>query len=132
MSQVLLNVVLNAAQAVEEQVSLEPWTRGRIAIATSLSGDRVVVAVSDTGPGIPEEVRSRIFDPFFTTKDVGKGTGQGLAISQAVMARHGGEIDCVSQPGQGATFFLRFPAAGATSAGPAGRDDTAVKDLERP
>jgi len=131
-SQVLLNVVLNAAQAVEEQVSLEPWTRGRIAIATSLSGDRVVVAVSDTGPGIPEEVRSRIFDPFFTTKDVGKGTGQGLAISQAVMARHGGEIDCVSQPGQGATFFLRFPAAGATSAGPAGRDDTAAKDLERP
>jgi len=131
-SQVLLNVVLNAAQAVEEQVSLEPWTRGRIDIATSLSGDRVVVAVSDTGPGIPEAVRSRIFDPFFTTKDVGKGTGQGLAISQAVMARHGGEIDCVSQPGQGATFFLRFPAAGATSAGPAGMDDTAAKDLERP
>ncbi|MGD9609120.1 MAG: ATP-binding protein [Desulfovibrionaceae bacterium] len=131
-SQVLLNVVLNAAQAVEEQVSLEPWTRGRIDIATSLSGDRVVVAVSDTGPGIPEAVRSRIFDPFFTTKDVGKGTGQGLAISQAVMARHGGEIDCVSQPGQGATFFLRFPAAGATSAGSAGMDDTAAKDLERP
>lgn len=129
-SQVLLNVVLNAAQAVEEQVFREPWTRGRIDIATSLTGDRVVVAVSDTGPGIPESVRNRIFDPFFTTKDVGKGTGQGLAISQAVMARHGGDIDFITRPGQGTTFSIRFPAAGGTTAGPTETETSPARNRE--
>jgi PAS domain S-box-containing protein len=109
-SQVLLNVLLNAAQAVEERVNREPWTRGRIDIASGLAGDWVEVAVADTGPGIPEAIQGRIFDPFFTTKEAGKGTGQGLAISHAVMGRHGGVIDFVSRPGQGTTFFLRFPA----------------------
>ncbi len=112
-SQVLLNVVINAAQAVEERVGREPWVAGRVDIATGVAGRSVVVSVADNGPGIPEEVRSRIFDPFFTTKDVGKGTGQGLAISHAVMARHGGGIDFTTKPGEGTTFFLRFPVEGA-------------------
>ncbi len=114
-SQVLLNVILNAAQAVEERVSQEPWTRGRIGIATGVSGGCVVVSVSDTGPGIAEAVQARIFDPFFTTKEAGKGTGQGLAISQAVMARHGGGIDFQTRLGEGTTFFVRFPAGEASA-----------------
>ena len=67
------------------------------------------MSVADNGPGIDEAARGRVFDPFFTTKAVGKGTGQGLAISQAVMARHGGSIDCSTRLGEGTTFFLRFP-----------------------
>ena len=108
-SQVLLNVVLNAAQAVEERVIQEPWQRGRIVVASRLTPGMLEVAVSDNGPGMDEAVRSRIFDPFFTTKAVGKGTGQGLAISHAVMARHGGSIDCSTRLGEGTTFFIRFP-----------------------
>jgi two-component system, NtrC family, sensor kinase len=112
-SQVLLNVVLNATQAVEERVIREPWIRGRIDISTSVVGEHIVVAVSDNGPGISEDVQGRIFDPFFTTKAVGKGTGQGLAISHAVMSRHCGGIDFKTCPGEGTTFFVRFPAEGA-------------------
>jgi PAS domain S-box-containing protein len=108
-SQVLLNVVLNAAQAVEERVTAEPWLRGRIAIASRLVPGFVEVSVADNGTGMDEAVRNRIFDPFFTTKAVGKGTGQGLAISHAVMTRHGGSIDCTTRPGEGTTFFIRFP-----------------------
>jgi len=108
-SQVLLNVILNAAQAVEERVIQEPWQRGRIVVASRLTPGMLEVAVSDNGPGMDEAVRSRIFDPFFTTKAVGKGTGQGLAISHAVMARHGGSIHCSTRLGEGTTFFIHFP-----------------------
>ena len=111
-SQVLLNVILNAAQAVEERVGREPWVRGRIDIATQLTPESVVVAVSDNGAGIDAAARGRIFDPFFTTKAVGKGTGQGLAISHAIMTRHGGSIDFTTRPGEGTTFFIRFPSGG--------------------
>ncbi len=108
-SQVFLNVVLNAAQAVEERVSREPWTRGRITVATSLTEQGVVASVSDNGTGIDPEVQGRVFDPFFTTKEAGKGTGQGLAICQAIMARHGGGIDFTTRPGEGTVFRIRFP-----------------------
>ena len=108
-SQVLLNVVLNAAQAVEEGVIREPWRRGRIVVASRLTPGMLEVAVADNGPGMDETVRNRIFDPFFTTKAVGKGTGQGLAISHAIMARHGGSIDCSTRLGEGTTFYIRFP-----------------------
>jgi len=108
-SQVLLNVVLNAAQAVEERVAAEPWRHGHILVASRLVPGFAEVSVTDNGPGMDEAVRGRIFDPFFTTKAVGKGTGQGLAISHAVMTRHGGSIDCQSRPGEGTTFYLRFP-----------------------
>ncbi|WP_300163369.1 PAS domain-containing protein [Solidesulfovibrio sp.] len=111
-SQVLLNVVLNAAQALEEQAQREPWRRGRIAIASSLVAGSVTVTVADNGPGVDPAHAGRIFDPFFTTKPAGKGTGQGLAISHAIMARHGGTIECGSRPGEGARFFIRFPTEG--------------------
>ncbi|HML62728.1 MAG TPA: ATP-binding protein, partial [Solidesulfovibrio sp.] len=111
-SQVLLNVVLNAAQALEEQAQREPWKRGRIVIETTLEPDAVTVTVADTGPGIDPIHAGRVFDPFFTTKPAGKGTGQGLAISNAIMARHGGSIDFQSRPGEGARFFIRFPLEG--------------------
>ena len=108
-SQVLLNVVLNAAQAVEERVGREPWVRGSIVIASRLTPEHLEIAVTDNGPGIDQAARGRVFDPFFTTKAVGKGTGQGLAISHAVMARHGGGIDFTTRLGEGTTFFVRFP-----------------------
>lgn len=114
-SQVLLNVVINAAQAVEERVSREPWTRGRIDIATRGGPEGVTVTIADNGTGIDPADTGRIFDPFFTTKAAGQGTGQGLAISQAIMSRHGGGIELENRPGEGATFSLHFPADTAGS-----------------
>jgi signal transduction histidine kinase len=71
-----------------------------------------VIAVQDSGGGIPESIRPRIFDPFFTTKDVGKGTGQGLAIAwSTIHERHRGQLSFMTDVGQGTTFFLRVPIA---------------------
>jgi len=109
--QVLLNIVVNAAQAIEEKLGPKGG-KGHIVIRAALCGRAVEVAVRDTGAGIPEAVRSRVFDPFFTTKEVGKGTGQGLAIVHAIMARHHARLDFVSQPGEGTTFVLTLPLAG--------------------
>jgi len=79
-------------------------------------GDFVVIAIGDTGPGIPEKIRSRIFDPFFTTKEVGKGTGQGLAIAwSTVKERHGGELTFETKIGAGTTFYIRLPIEGRVS-----------------
>jgi signal transduction histidine kinase len=79
-------------------------------VSTRLEGDQVVIRVADNGTGIPDSIREKIFDPFFTTKDVGKGTGQGLAISRdVVVIKHGGRIDVESRDGEGATFIVRLP-----------------------
>ena len=69
------------------------------------------VSVTDTGSGIPEEIRSRIFDPFFTTKEVGKGTGLGLSICFDIIQKHGGEISVESEVGTGTTFVVRLPVS---------------------
>ncbi|HEX4378321.1 MAG TPA: ATP-binding protein, partial [Steroidobacteraceae bacterium] len=75
--------------------------------------DSIRVSVSDTGAGIPDTIRHRVFEPFFTTKDVGRGTGQGLAISHNIIVqRHGGSIDFESVVGKGTVFHLRLPCAG--------------------
>jgi signal transduction histidine kinase len=78
-----------------------------------------MVAISDTGCGIPEGIRSRIFDPFFTTKEVGRGTGQGLAIARSVVVeRHKGSLTFESVVGEGTTFYVRLPVqSGDTSEG---------------
>jgi signal transduction histidine kinase len=81
-----------------------------IRVRTRVEGDQVVIAIADSGDGIPEAIRDRIFDPFFTTKEIGKGTGQGLAIARSVIVdRHRGELLLETEPGKGTTFFIRVP-----------------------
>ncbi len=101
LNQVFMNLLVNAAQAIEEQ--------GEIHIRTWSENGSILVSISDTGCGIPEEVRNRIFDPFFTTKDVGKGTGLGLSISYDIVKNHQGEITVDSEVGKGTTFTIQIP-----------------------
>ncbi|MCU7906762.1 MAG: hypothetical protein KZQ76_13140 [Candidatus Thiodiazotropha sp. (ex Epidulcina cf. delphinae)] len=110
-NQAVLNIILNAANAVAEVVGEEnPTDKGRITIRTRRDGDWIAVVISDTGAGIPDEIKSKIFDPFFTTRDVGKGTGQGLTIAySAIVEKHAGTIDMESQQGKGTTFVIRLP-----------------------
>ncbi|MFZ5428208.1 MAG: two-component system sensor histidine kinase NtrB [Thermodesulfobacteriota bacterium] len=108
-NQAVLNVVVNAAHAVSERFQGTD-SKGVITVSTFQENGWIAVKVQDTGVGIPKENLDRIFDPFFTTKEVGKGTGQGLAIVHAVVERHGGNISIESVPGQGTVFTLRFPA----------------------
>jgi two-component system, NtrC family, sensor kinase len=117
LSQVLLNLIVNAAHAIEDVVK-QRGGRGVIAIRTRREGpDTVAIAISDTGGGIPEAIRDRVFDPFFTTKDVGHGTGQGLALARtAIVDRHGGTISFETQLGEGTTFFVRLPIRGWSAA----------------
>lgn len=105
-NQVLLNIVVNAAHAIEESGK---EGMGTITLRSTHSPRGVKVIIEDTGVGMPEHVINRIFDPFFTTKGVGKGTGQGLSIAFRVMEKHNGTIDVSSVPGEGTTFTLRFP-----------------------
>ncbi len=114
-SQVLLNLVVNAAHAIAA-VNARTHERGRITVRTRRAGDFVEIAVEDTGSGIPEAVRHRIFDPFFTTKEVGKGTGQGLSLAHAIVDRHRGSLTFDTRPGDGTTFYVRLPIDGVASA----------------
>ncbi|MGA9028302.1 MAG: PAS domain S-box protein [Steroidobacteraceae bacterium] len=110
-SQVLLNLIVNAAHALED-MKHDP-TSGRITVRTSAVDDHVVVSVSDNGCGIPEHIVERIFDPFFTSKDVGRGTGQGLAIARSIVVdQHQGRITVNSKVGQGTTFEVWLPIDG--------------------
>jgi len=117
-SQVFLNVVVNAAQAIQEARQAKgSAAKGAIRIATRRVGGSVEVRISDTGTGIPKSVLGRIFDPFFTTKEVGRGTGQGLAISHAVIVdKHGGSISAENNVGAGTTFVVTLPIEPACSA----------------
>jgi signal transduction histidine kinase len=107
-SQVFLNLIVNAGHAIEDRMK-ETGERGVITVTTGLVEGRIEVCVSDTGTGIPEGVRERIFDPFFTTKTVGRGSGQGLAISRSVIVdKHGGSLDFETEVGRGTTFRVRL------------------------
>ena len=107
LNQVFLNLIVNAAQAIEEA---SPGEKGRITVTSRREGDSAVVTVHDTGCGIPQENQGRIFDPFFTTKEVGKGTGQGLSLCYSIVTqKHGGQIAVSSDPGKGTTFTVRLP-----------------------
>jgi signal transduction histidine kinase len=111
LSQVFLNLIVNAAQAIDEKPAAGA-PRNTIHVSTSHDDTWVTITVRDTGVGIPKEKFQLIFEPFYTTKDVGKGTGQGLAIVRAaVVDRHAGQIDVASEVGVGTTFVVRLPAA---------------------
>jgi two-component system cell cycle sensor histidine kinase/response regulator CckA len=107
LGQVFLNLIVNAAHAVEEGRAED----NEISVSTRLEGGRVVVEVSDTGVGIPPEIIHRIFDAFFTTKEVGIGTGLGLAICQRIVADMDGELTVESEVGRGTTFRVTLPIA---------------------
>jgi signal transduction histidine kinase len=102
-NQVLLNLLNNAAQAIEHD-------HGRITLRTQAMGERVLVMVEDNGKGIEQKHLERIFDPFFTTKEIGKGTGLGLSIAHQIVTQHHGLLRVVSRPGIGTRFLLALPA----------------------
>ena len=102
LNRVFLNLVVNAAQAIEGE--------GRIVVSTRVEGDCLHISVEDNGPGIPPEIRPKIFAAGFTTKPLGEGTGLGLSISREIVVEtHGGRIDFESELGRGTTFHVRIP-----------------------
>lgn len=103
-NQVIMNIVVNAAHAISNE-------RGTITIRTGadVAADKVWIAISDTGSGIPKEIQSRIFDPFFTTKPVGAGTGLGLSLSYGIVQKHHGNIAIESEPNRGTCFRITLP-----------------------
>jgi two-component system, NtrC family, sensor kinase len=127
LNQVFMNILANAIDAIEEHWDTIPTAEAHpesqpiqptITISTQAQGDpsgngkgdRVVIQITDNGPGIPEAVQQRLFDPFFTTKPVGKGTGLGMSISyQIVTERHNGSLRCLSKPGEGTNFIIEIP-----------------------
>jgi two-component system NtrC family sensor kinase len=110
LNQVILNLIVNAAHAIGDVVKQKEGAKGVIKISTRADGPWAEIKIADTGAGIPESIRHRIFDPFFTTKEVGKGTGQGLAIAwSTVVDKHHGQLTFESIVGQGTTFSIRLP-----------------------
>jgi PAS domain S-box-containing protein len=107
-NQVVLNLVINAAHAIGDKVN-GTADRGIIAVRTRVENGFAVIAISDTGGGIPEAIRSRVFEPFFTTKEVGRGTGQGLSIAHNALKAHGGTLGFETEMGKGTTFYVRLP-----------------------
>ncbi|MEK7236196.1 MAG: PAS domain S-box protein [Nitrospirota bacterium] len=106
--QVLINLVMNSIHAMPEG--------GRLRLSLDREDSHVRLGLSDTGHGMPEEIRSKVFDPFFTTKDFGKGTGLGLTVVKGIIEEHGGTIAVESAVDKGTTFWIRFPLAGAQPA----------------
>lgn len=127
LSQVFLNLLLNAAQALRNSGCEQPLIR----LCTRVREDgRVAVEVQDNGPGIAPEHMERIFEPFFTTRPVGEGTGLGLSICHGIITSLGGELRAQSAPGQGATFQVLLPRAPVQPLmDPGGRDNTAMSSL---
>src|SRR6185295_2638164 len=108
-NQAVLNIVVNSAHAIADHIK-GTAQRGCIRVRTWHESESVCVSISDTGGGIPDAIRDKIFDPFFTTKDVGRGTGQGLAIARSIVVdKHGGNLDFETEVGEGTTFYIRLP-----------------------
>ncbi len=108
LKRLLLNLVINARDAVEEG-------GGRITLRVEHTAGRAVLEVADDGPGISLEARDRLFEPFFTLRRQGRGSGLGLAVVYSIVAAHDGEVDVVSEPGEGARFIVRLPLGEAAS-----------------
>ncbi|MEH1798460.1 MAG: ATP-binding protein [Nostoc sp.] len=112
LNQVFMNILTNAIDALEESmVNRKITDKPQIIISTEILESKfVVIRITDNGLGIAEDVKKRLFDPFFTTKQVGKGTGLGLSISyQIVVEKHGGILNCLSEPGKGTEFWIQIP-----------------------
>jgi signal transduction histidine kinase len=99
--QVLINLMMNSLHAMPEG--------GRLRLSLAREGSHVCLGVSDTGHGMPEEIRSKVFEPFFTTKDFGKGTGLGLTVAKGIVEEHGGTIAVESVIDKGTTFWIQLP-----------------------
>jgi len=109
LNQVFLNLLVNAAHAIVDAQGIRGG-RGCIRVRTAREGDAIRIDIEDTGCGIPENIRDRLFDPFFTTKQVGRGSGQGLAIARSIVVdKHGGSLTFDSDVGKGTTFTVRLP-----------------------
>jgi len=102
-------LLVNAAHAIKDRGDGN-GLKGAIGVRTRREGDQVVISISDTGCGIPENIQDKIFEPFFTTKEVGRGTSQGLAIARSIVVdNHGGSLTFESVVGKGSTFYIRLP-----------------------
>ncbi|MEH2149086.1 MAG: ATP-binding protein [Nostoc sp.] len=117
LNQVFMNLLANAIDALEESLQKDicpnPWIR----ISSEQVNENAVIRIADNGGGIAEAIQSRLFDPFFTTKPVGQGTGMGLSISyQIITEKHGGSLQCISSPEQGAEFVIAIPIRAVKSA----------------
>jgi len=110
-SQVILNILINAVHAIENKLGRNPvGNKGTIKISTLQKDNYIEIRITDSGSGVPKEIHSRIFDPFFTTKEVGRGTGQGLAIAHDVIyAKHNGKMTFETEPNVGTTFIIELP-----------------------
>jgi PAS domain S-box-containing protein len=115
LNQVFLNLLVNAAHAIRDVVG-DTGGRGTIGVRSYCEGPHAVIAISDTGTGIPPAIHSKIFDPFFTTKEVGRGTGQGLALARSVVVdQHHGTLTFDTELGRGTTFYVRLPLSAEAS-----------------
>jgi signal transduction histidine kinase len=124
-NQVFLNIISNAAQAIDGS--------GEIVLSTERYGDdKVAVSISDTGCGIPADIIDKIRDPFFTTKDVGKGTGLGLSIVDEIIRSHGGELLVESQVGKGSKFTIVLPIKAQKKSPTAAEFEDALAELQGP
>lgn len=111
-NQVILNLIINAANAIEESRNRDTDPKGSIRVSTRKMENSVEIRIQDSGTGIPDAIQSKIFDPFFTTKEVGKGTGQGLAIAHSVIVeKHQGSITFETECNKGTTFIINLPLA---------------------
>jgi signal transduction histidine kinase len=113
LNQVFMNILTNAIEALEGLVvpGESPTENPQIWIRTAVTdANCVTISIADNGPGIPQELITKIFDPFFSTKPIGKGTGLGLSVCyQIIVEKHGGELQCISAPGEGAEFVIKIP-----------------------
>ncbi|MEI9947829.1 MAG: ATP-binding protein [Pseudomonadota bacterium] len=116
-NQVILNLIVNAAHAIGESTAGGSQGKGKISIVGRVLGEQVEIRISDTGAGIPESARAKVFEPFFTTKEVGKGTGQGLAIAYSVIVdKHQGSISFETALDRGTTFVICLPLVDSAAA----------------